>query len=129
MPSFMIKFEPQTYALLRIAAAFLFIFHGSQKLFSWPVEAFEAPAWMIYGVGWFEIIGGFMILIGLVSGWVAFIASGMMVVGYFMVHFNVDAIWPIMNRGERASLWAFIFLYIATRGSGIWSVDAMMKKS
>lgn len=129
MLAFMQKYEPQAYALLRIFASFLFIFHGTQKLFSWPVDAFpNSPAWMTYGVGSFELIGGSLMLLGFYTGPLAFLASGMMAVGYFMIHFKMDAIWPIMNRGERATLWAFIYLYISTRGSGIWSLDAMFRK-
>ena len=128
MPSFMTKFEPHTYALLRITAGLMFIFHGTQKLFEFPAERYPLPDWVTYGGGSIETIGGLMIMIGLFSGWAAFISSGMMAVGYFMLHAGKD-FWPLLNGGERAALWAFIFLYIATRGSGIWSVDAMMKKS
>ena len=71
--------------------------------------------------GVIEFFGGIAIMIGLFSGIAAFLASGMMAVGYFMAHYP-QGFWPINNRGELAVVYCFLFLYIATRGPGIWSV-------
>ena len=74
--------------------------------------------------GWIEMVTGLLILIGLFAGVAAFIASGEMAVAYFMVHASTHW-WPVVNHGEAAVLYCFAFLYMAARGSGIWSVDAV----
>lgn len=122
------KFEPQAYALLRIVSGFLFMMHGTQKLLGWPAgggggEEGPLPPLMVTAAV-IEIVGGLMIIVGLFASIAAFIASGEMAVAFFMVHFPQG--WnPLVNHGENAALYAFIFLYIATRGSGIWSVDSV----
>ena len=78
--------------------------------------------------GVIELVGGLMIMFGLFAGFAAFIASGMMAVAYFMSHFKMDAFLPIQNRGELAVLYCFVFLYIAARGSGVWSIDSLMNR-
>jgi len=117
-------YADQTYALMRIVTGFLFIWHGSQKLFSFPLEAMEGiPAFITYGAGSIELIGGILVMIGLLTRWSAFICSGTMAVAYWMAH-GMQALFPIQNGGELAALYCFVFLYIAARGAGIWSVDA-----
>ena len=117
------RFEPQAYALLRIVSGLLFLFHGLQKLFGmFGGQKVELASQM--GVaGIIELVGGALIMIGLAASPAAFIASGEMAFAYFTAH-QPNGTWPIENQGELAALYAFIFLYIATRGSGIWSVDA-----
>ena len=117
------RFEPQAYALLRIVSGLLFLFHGLQKLFGmFGGQKVELASQM--GVaGIIELAGGALIMIGLAASPAAFIASGEMAFAYFTAH-QPNGTWPIENQGELAALYAFIFLYIATRGSGIWSVDA-----
>lgn len=115
------RFEPQAYALLRIVAGFLFLFHGLQKfgLFGGqrvPLDSLLGAAAII------ELIGGVLVAIGLLTPVAAFICSGEMAYAYFMRH-QPSGTWPIQNRGELAALYAFIFLYIATRGTGIWGVQ------
>jgi putative oxidoreductase len=123
------KFEPQIYAILRIVAGFCFLMHGTQKLFAFPPSGQPGGANAIIIVsGVIELVAGVLILIGFFSSLAAFIASGMMAVAYFMVHQPMGAL-PIQNNGEPAVLYCFIFLYIAARGSGIWSVDAMRSRS
>ena len=124
------KFEPQTYALLRIMAGLMFVFHGTQKLFGWPGDrkpaAFPARAWF---AGVIETFGGTMIAIGLFAGIAAFIACGLMAFAYFISHGKMGAHFlPIINRGELAVLYCFVFLYISARGSGAWSVDALIRR-
>ena len=121
---FMKPFTDQTYALLRIVAGFLFFWHGSQKLLGFPASGFEPPWHVQYVAGGIELIGGAMIMIGLFTAPVAFLASGLMAAAYWMAHFSTENWLPIMNRGDAAVLYCFAFLYIAAKGSGIWSIDA-----
>ena len=115
------RFEPYAYALLRIVAGLLFLFHGLQKVFGmYGGQAVELVS--LRGLaGLIELVGGAMIMIGLYTSPVAFIASGEMAFAYFMSH-QPQAFWPIQNRGELAALYCFVFLYISTRGSGPLSV-------
>jgi putative oxidoreductase len=115
------RFEPYAYALLRIVAGLLFLFHGLQKLFGmYGGQAVELVS--LRGLaGVIELVGGAMIMIGLYTSPVAFIASGQMAFAYFLSH-QPQAFWPIQNRGELAALYCFVFLYISTRGSGPLSV-------
>jgi putative oxidoreductase len=114
---------PYAYAILRIIAASLFICHGGQKLFGW-FEGQPVPLASLFGVaGTIEIVLGLLILVGLFASYAAFIASGEMAVAYFIGHFP-KSFWPLENAGEPAVLFCFVFLYMATQGSGIWSVDA-----
>ena len=115
------RFEPYAYALLRIVAGLLFLFHGLQKLFGmYGGQTVELVS--LRGLaGVIELVGGAMIMIGLYTSPVAFIASGQMAFAYFMSH-QPQAFWPIQNRGELAALYCFVFLYISTRGSGPLSV-------
>ena len=114
--------DPEAYALLRIVAGFLFIFHGSQKLFDFPLEFPYPMSPLMQAAGLIEMIGGAMIMLGLLSRPVAFICSGTMAVAYWMAHGMRD-LFPILNGGELSALYCFIFLFIACKGSGIWSVD------
>jgi putative oxidoreductase len=120
------SFEQQIYALFRIVAGLLFMQHGAQKLFG----ALGGEAVQIASLpglaGVIEFFGGLLIAIGLFAGLAAFIASGEMAFAYFMAHASAG-LFPIQNRGELAVLYCFVFLYIAARGSGIWSVDASRK--
>jgi putative oxidoreductase len=125
MAKFMAPYDRYTYALLRIVTGLLFLFHGSQKLLGWPVEAMAGmPQFITYIQGPIELIGGVLVMIGLMTRWAAFIASGSMAAAYWMAH-GTKALYPMMNGGELAILFCFAFLYIAARGPGIWSVDAM----
>ena len=122
--------QPQTYAALRIVAGFLFLWHGAQKLFGFPLPTPEAPALILYIAGPIELIGGAMIMLGLFTRPVAFLASGLMAFAYFIGHVfrpvEDPAVWhyllPLVNRGEAAVLFCFVFLYIAAKGNGICSL-------
>ena len=123
MAGFMVPYADQTYALMRIIFGLLFVVHGTSKLFGFPVPPpAEAPAFVIYVAGGLELVGGLLIAIGLQTRWAAFICSGLMAAAYWMAH-GTKALFPIQNGGELAVLYCFAFLYIAARGSGIWSVD------
>jgi putative oxidoreductase len=122
--AFLKPYEPQIYALFRIVFGFLFLWHGSQKVLGWPGEVpAGAPPAIIWTAGPLELIGGILVMIGLFTGWAAFISSGLMAAAYWIGH-GTQALLPILNRGELAALYCFAFLYIAARGPGIWSVDA-----
>ena len=113
-------------SLLRIVAAFLFMAHGTQKLFAWPVEEPREPAELLslMGVaGVLEVFGGALLLLGLFTRPVAFLLAGEMAFAYFMSH-APRGFWPILNRGELPALYCFLFLYLAAAGPGPWSVDA-----
>jgi putative oxidoreductase len=113
---------PQLYALMRIVVGLLFASHGAQKLFGiFGGEQFP-PLSLMGLAGIIECFGGLLIAGGFVTGLVAFIASGEMAAAYFMGHFP-KSFWPIVNEGELAVFFCFVFLYMASQGSGIWSVD------
>jgi putative oxidoreductase len=108
-------------------AAFLFIAHGTQKLFAWPVSEPETvvPLVSLAGLaGILETFGGLLLLVGLFTRPVAFVLAGEMAVAYFKAHAPRD-FWPILNQGELAVLYCFLFLYFATAGPGPWSIDAL----
>ena len=116
-------------SLLRIVAGFMFMLHGTQKLLAWPLSeprpAVELASLMgIAGV--LEVVGGLLIVLGLFTRPVAFILAGEMAVAYFMAHFP-QSFWPVLNQGEAAVLYCFIFLYLFAAGPGVWSVDAAMR--
>ena len=116
------RFEPTAYALLRIVAGLLFMFHGLQKLLGLFGGQRMAFASLPGVAGVIELTGGVLVMIGLATSPVAFICSGEMAAAYFMVH-QPRGGWPIQNQGELAALYAFVFLFIAARGGGMLSVD------
>ena len=124
-------YSEHAYALMRIVSGLLFFLHGGQKIFGWfggiDGKGAEAPLASLFGVaGAIELITGALIALGLSAGYAAFIASGQMAIAYFTSHFP-QSFWPLENKGEQAVFYCFAFLYIATRGSGIWSIDAARK--
>lgn len=124
MASFMAPFSNQLYAVLRIVVGFTFLWHGVQQLFEFPGGGPEGiPDFVVYVGGPIELIGGILVMIGLMTRWAAFLCSGMMAAAYWLAH-GTKALLPIMNGGELAVLYCFVFLFIAAQGSGIWSVDA-----
>ena len=114
------------YGLLRIVAGFMFMCHGLQKMFGVLGGQVAQSGTLPWFAGVIELTCGFLILIGLLASWAAFLASGTMAVAYFMVH-QPQGTWPIQNQGELAALYAFVFLYIAARGSGALSVARALK--
>ena len=111
----------RVYAIFRIVVGFLFMCHGLQKVFG-LLGGEKADLSTLGGfAGVIELVCGFLVMIGLLTSWAAFLASGTMAVAYFMAHFP-QGFWPIQNHGELAAVYAFAFLYIAARGAGPWSV-------
>ncbi len=121
------KYSNFFYALLRIVAGVLFACHGAQKLFG-VLGGQKQDAALMIAAGVIEFAGGIFIAVGLLTSIVAFISSGEMAVAYFKQH-APGGMWPIMNRGELAVLFCFVFLFIASRGSGILSIDALRGKA
>jgi putative oxidoreductase len=122
MPAFMKSFDRQAYALMRIVSGLLFLWHGSQKLLGFPKAPPDAPSFVIYVAGPIELIGGILVMVGLFTRWAAFLCSGLMACAYWMAH-GTKALFPLLNAGELAALYCFVFLCIAAKGAGIWSVD------
>ena len=121
MQSLLGRYSPYFYALLRIVAGLLFAQHGVQKLFG-LLGGTQQPLLSQMGLaGVIETFGGLAIALGLFTSPVAFVASGQMAVAYFQAHLP-RGFWPIQNGGELAVLNCFLFLYIASRGSGKWSL-------
>lgn len=121
------SFETYAYAALRFVAGFLFMFHGLQKLFG-MYGGTQMPLVSQMGLaGIIEAGGGLLVALGAFTWPVAIICSGEMAVAYFMAH-QPQAMWPIQNGGELSALYAFTFLFIATRGGGPFSIDAMMRR-
>ena len=119
------RFSEPAYALLRIVAGGLFVFHGAQKLFG-AFGGHAQPMASLMGVaGVIETVCGLLVMVGLFGAYAALLASGEMAVAYFMRH-QPKAAWPIQNQGELAALYCFIFLYVAARGSGLCSIDAAL---
>jgi putative oxidoreductase len=115
------------YGLMRIVAGLLFACHGAQKLFGLFGGTGAASGTLITIAGIIEFFGGALIALGLWAGFAAFIASGQMAAAYFMVHAS-GGFWPIVNQGELAVLYCFVFLYIAAKGSGSLSIASLVKK-
>lgn len=121
------RFAPATYALFRIVFGLLFFFFGLQKMFG-LFGGQVAPLMSMQGAaGVIETVCGFLIMVGLFTKYAAFLASGEMAVAYFYIHVNLMGAVPLVNMGERSTMFCFAFLYMATRGSGILSVDSMRK--
>jgi len=121
------KYSNQLYAVMRFVVGVSFALHGAQKLFG-ILGGNKVPLVSIYAVaGVIELVGGILVAIGLLAGWAAFVASGEMAVAFFMAHFPKGFL-PINNGGELAVLYCFVFLYIAAKGAGIWSVDGALRR-
>ncbi len=111
--------------LLRIAGGFLIWQHGAQKLFGYPEGQQVADFFGMMGLaGLLETVGGGLLVLGLFTRPVAFILAGQMAWAYFQVH-APEGFWPILNGGERAALFSFLFLYVSARGGGVFSLDGI----
>lgn len=117
------QYEGQSYALLRIVSGFMFIFHGIPKMQA--IMGGGDYNWMYNIAGPIEVFGGVLIMIGLYTSAAAFLSSGLMAGAYWLIHYSkMGGGLPINNKGELAVMFCFAFLYIAAKGSGMWSVDS-----
>ena len=147
--SFFAGWSPRLLSVLRIIAAFMPIQHGAQKLFGYPAppspppqqqaaqqgaqqqpqqqqrQSGLPPLMMVAAV--LEFFGGLLFLLGLFTRPVAFLLSGELAVAYFMAH-APRGFWPLLNQGELAALYSFLFLYFAVAGGGEWSVDRLWRR-
>lgn len=125
-------YRPYVLALVRIVAAYLFLLHGTSKLFSLPATQMSGvPLTSMAGVaGVLEVAGGVLLILGLLTRPVAFLLSGQMAVAYFMVHVKPGTtLLPVLNGGDAAILFCFIFLYFVFAGPGAWAIDNRIGKS
>lgn len=121
---------PRLLSILRIMTGLLFLQHGTAKYLkipAIPMFANVSPMSPSGIAGILELVGGVLIILGLFTRSVAFILSGLMAVAYFMAH-APRGFYPILNAGELAILYCFVFLYIAAAGPGPWSIDAARRK-
>ena len=130
MNEFLASWSPRILSVLRIITGFLFLWHGSQKLFGFPPSGQPGggslpPLMVVAGI--LEFGGGLLFLLGLFTRPVAFILSGMMAVAYFMAH-APGGFLPLVNKGELAVLYCFVFLYFVFAGGGEWSLDRLFRK-
>ena len=127
MQSFLAAWRPRVLSIMRIVTAFLFMQHGGQKLFGFPApQRSEFELFSLIGVaGVLELFGGLLILLGLFTRPTAFVLSGQMAFAYFIAHAPRD-FWPILNGGELAVMYCFVFLYLAVAGGGEWSLDHIL---
>lgn len=119
---FLVPFQGHLLSVLRVVTAYMFVLHGTAKVFGMPVDAGAGFSWLsLMGASaMLELVGGGLLLLGLGTRPVAFVLSGHMAAAYFMVH----ASWfPLVRGGEPAALFCFVFLYLAAAGGGRWALD------
>ena len=128
-PALTAAWTPRILSVLRIMSALLFMAHGTQKILGFPMHP-NPPA--MFSISWtaglLELVGGALLALGLWTRPVAFILSGEMAFAYFIAHAPRD-FFPVLNGGDAAILYCFVFLYIAFAGPGPWSLDAMMQRN
>jgi putative oxidoreductase len=122
------EWEPRILSIVRIVVGLLFLEHGTSKMLGFPPGT-AAPA--VFGLIWFsgliELVGGALVAVGLFTRIAAFIVSGEMAFAYFLSH-APHGFFPLLNRGEAAVLYCFIFLYFAVAGGGPWSLDQLLSR-
>ena len=120
------RYSDHTYALLRIVSGFMFAFHGVQKVLGVLTDHQPPVGSQIWIGGVIELLGGFAIMLGFRTRWAAFLSSGTMAVAYSQFHWKFqfgEAFFPVVNKGELAALYCFVFLFIACKGTGMWGVE------
>lgn len=127
---FCAAWSPRILSVLRIMSALLLLQHGTAKLLGFPIhpQMNNTAMWSLsWSAGVLELIGGALLVLGLFTRPVAFVLSGMTAFAYFIAH-APRGFYPLLNGGELAALYCFVFLYIACAGGGSWSLDALMKR-
>lgn len=126
---FLKPYAAQLLSVLRIMSGLLLLQHGTTKYLSVPPGPMNNASPMTMGgaAGIFELVGGVMLVLGFFTRPVAFVLSGVMAIAYFYAH-APRGFYPILNGGELAAFYCFVFLYLAAAGGGAWSVDRMMKR-
>lgn len=130
---FQATWAPRALAALRIVAGFLFLTHGTAKLFQAPyIEMFaNVPLASLMGIaGVLEVVGGTMLVLGLFTRPAAFVLSGLMAFAYFIAHApQGNVLLPILNGGELAALYSFLFLFLSVAGPGAFSLDGYLRRN
>jgi putative oxidoreductase len=126
------SWTPYLRSILRIVTAFLFMQVGTAKLFAFPAAIMPGGGTASVGslpgiAGVLEAFGGVFLLAGLFTRPIAFLLSGEMAVAYFIAH-APQGFWPVLNGGQPAALYAFLFLYFSAAGAGPWSLDALRSR-
>lgn len=122
------EWAPRVLSILRIVAALIFFEHGSAKLLGFPPSDFKPEVMSLPWIaGVLEMVGGALLVVGLFTRPVAFVLSGLMAFAYWLAH-APKSLFPLLNGGDAAILYCFIFLYIAFAGGGLWSLDALWKR-
>lgn len=121
--------RPQMLSVLRIMSALLFMAHGTQKLLGFPPSDKPGPELLSLSgtAGVFELFGGALLVLGLFTRPVAFVLSGEMAFAYFIAH-APRSFFPVLNAGDAAILYCFVFLYLVFAGPGPWSLDAALRR-
>jgi putative oxidoreductase len=133
--NFLNRYADPVYCIMRVFVGLMFACHGGQKILGFPSGGHGPPTDAMGWLGaWIELVGGFLIAFGLLTRLAAFISSGEMAVGYFMAHIGGAPtphakFFPIINQGELAVLYCWVFLFMVFYGAGRWSFDAMWYKS
>jgi len=123
------RYSEPVYSIMRFVVGLAFACHGAQKMLGAFGGQFPTGKPLMILAGVIELGGGALIALGLFASYAAFVASGQMAAAYFMAHFP-QGFWPLQNKGELAVVYCFVFLYVATQGSGRWSLDrALGRKS
>jgi len=124
------SWSPRLLSIMRIVVSFLFMAHGAQKILGFPSnQPFpKFPTFsLLWTAGMLELFGGFFLFAGIFTRRIAFVLAGEMAVAYFKAHAPAG-LWPLLNHGELAVLYCFVFLYLMIAGGGVWSVDALLSK-
>ncbi len=130
LDSLSLAWAPRLLSVLRIMSALLFLAHGTQKILGFPAPpASGLPAMLTlpWIAGMLELVGGSLLVVGLFTRPVAFVLSGLMAFAYFLAHAPRN-FYPLLNNGDAAVLYCFVFLYLAAAGGGVWALDAMMRR-
>ena len=124
------NWRPRVLSVLRIMSALIFMAHGTQKILGFPASDRPAPDILsLSGIaGVLELFGGALLVLGLFTRPVAFLLSGLMAFAYFIAH-APRSFFPILNGGDAAILYCFVFIYLVFAGGGPWSLDALRAKS
>jgi putative oxidoreductase len=126
--NFLSRYADTVFCIMRLVGGLLFACHGGQKIFGFPPGGHGPLQGLMLLSAWIELLCGFLIAFGFITRIAAFLASGEMAVAYLMVHAQMGSPFPVINKGEPAVLYCFIFLFIVFYGPGAWSIDGLIRR-